>query len=74
MDNYLYLCRLTSIKIEEKDVKSFLRKCKLDKKTPDPLDFLDYIGNKNSFNDNETIDATDIDNADDFYKLIEEND
>ena len=70
---YLLLIRFTNLEIKKEDVEDYLEQCEQFGDEPKVLDFLDYLGSINSFdNFNEEIEDTDIEDSSQFYTLIKE--
>lgn len=69
---YLLLNRFTNLEIKKEDVKEYLNGCDNFNVKPTSIDFLEYLGNSNSFDHfNEEIEDTDIEDDTQFYQLIE---
>ncbi len=70
---YLYLLRGTSLKLTKDEIKDFLKCCKEENEEPTPFKFLEWKGAYyNYYYFDETVESTEIDNSNDFSKLIEE--
>lgn len=71
---YIYLKRLSRLRITEDDIKDYLQECKEENCTPEISDFIDtYLARWDHFDTLfESVEDTEILDSSDFDKLIKE--